>query len=39
MSYINLQEFGDAEISKETMGVNNYSLGPILCSSSSGFLE
>jgi len=37
MSYINLQEFGDAEISEETC-VNNYSLGPIPCSSSSGFL-
>jgi len=39
MSYVNLQEFGNAEISEGTTGVNNYSLGPILCSSSSGFWE
>jgi len=39
VSYINLQEFGDAEISEGTMGVNNYSLGPIFCSSSRSFLE
>ena len=30
MSYINLQEFGDAEISEGTMGVNNYSLDGFL---------
>ena len=39
MSYTNLQEFADVEISEGTTGINNYSLGPILGSSSSDFLE
>jgi len=38
MSYVNLQGFSDVEVNEGTMGHNNYSLGPILCSSSSGFL-
>ena len=35
MYYVNLQRFGDVEISEGTMGHSNYSLGPMLSSNSS----